>query len=478
MSRYIPPVRVETAAGHIVRSVVAHDEPERHRVRALADLASALPRPEVLARRDAAIRSITTTPDFHPGKPVPVGVAADVEGAVMPHLIGNDIGCGMRMLAIDGLDEDYLQGRELEVALRHAFFQGGRDVALRGRDRHAILRDGVPGLLEAITDRREGLLARCDLAALWRDVDRMSDAGSFRSSTIDPDFQDYANRDDRFHRDAILGTIGGGNHFVEFGVTEQIRDGIFAQACGLRKGSVVLVVHSGSLDSGQRVGSVAKERLAAARNPDGEHRIAAQGDDIHGRYMNGHANAANAAFVNRLLIGLAAMAAISRVLGREVGHRLIYDAPHNTVWERGGMVRHRKGACPASGPGELKGSPYEWLGEPVILPGSMGDGTWLLRGLGSIAGLASSAHGAGRKLSRQEARAGGEVDTTLRVVGPLDRFDPALRGRPDILAELSARLREEAPAAYRRIDLVVDPMVEAGLVDRVAKIRPVLTVKG
>lgn len=360
----------------------------------------------------------------------------------------------------------------------HVFFQGGRDIALRGLDRRAILRGGVPGLLEALADRREGLLARCDLVGLWQDVDRTSDAGVFPSTAIDPDFEDYIAGEGIFRRDAILGTIGGGNHFGEFGVVERVVDGAFAQVCGLQKNAVVLVVHSGSLDFGQRVGSTAKERLAAVRGPDGECRIGVQGSDTCRRYMNGHANAVNAAFVNRLLISLAAVSALPRVAGREIAHRLIYDAPHNSIWEQGEVLRHRKGACPAAGPGDLKGSPYQWFGEPVILPGSMGDGTWLLKGLGSGVGLVSSAHGAGRKLSRQEARAFAELGSTLKVVGPVDRLDPHIRGRLDILAELDGRLKEEAPGAYRSIDLVVDPMVEAGLVDRVARIRPVLTVKG
>lgn len=108
----------------------------------------------------------------------------------------------------------------------------------------------------------------------------------------------------------------------------------------------------------------------------------------------------------------------------------------------------------------------------------MGDGTWLLKGLGSAEGLSSAAHGAGRRLSRQEARAVPRIAADLRVVGPIDPMDPSVSGRRDILAELDGRLREEAPAAYRPIDQVVDPMVETGLVGRVARIRPLLTVKG
>lgn len=466
-----PHVRIGNAAGHTVRSVVARDEPERHRLRALADLEAALPSRENLDARGARLRAVATTPDFHPGKPVPVGVVVEAEGAVMPHLVGNDIGCGMRMSVIHGLTEDDLASPELDRHLRHVFFQGGRDIALRGRDRHAILREGIPGLVESISDERRGLLAKLDLEAVWRDVDRMSDTGAFASAGIDADFADYCAMDDTFRRDAILGTIGGGNHFVELGLVDTVADGAFAQASGVRRGSVILVVHSGSLDFGQRVGTATREKMRASGSTAGDHRIVPLHDPLYTRYLNGHANAANVAFANRFLIGLAAVEALSRTVGRELSQALVYDAPHNTVWESGGIVRHRKGACPAGGPGLLKGSPYEWLGEPVILPGSMGDGTWLLRGLGCAEALSSAAHGAGRRLSRQEARAVARPDAKLRVVGPIDPKGPALQGRSDILAEIEGRMREEAPAAYRPIDLVVDPMVEAGLVGRVAKVR-------
>jgi tRNA-splicing ligase RtcB len=194
--------------------------------------------------------------------------------------------------------------------------------------------------------------------------------------------------------------------------------------------------------------------------------------------MNGHANAANAAFANRFLLGLTAVEAVSRILGREIDHHLVYDAPHNTVWENGDAVRHRKGACPAKGADAMSAGPYSWLGEPVILPGSMGDGTWLLRGCGSDDLLSSSAHGAGRRLSRQEARSKAVIGGGLRVIGPVDPLSPALHGRRDIAAEIRARLNEEAPDAYKPIDSVVEPMVEAGMIAKVAKIRPLLTVKG
>jgi tRNA-splicing ligase RtcB len=307
----------------------------------------------------------------------------------------------------------------------------------------------------------------------------MCDSGVFETSGIDPNFLEYGDLYVGNRHDAILGTIGGGNHFVEFGVVDHIEDGQFANAAGLRKRQLVIVVHSGSLDFGQNAGSSAKERMNLLKGV-GDPRIVSLSQEPHlaERYINAHANAVNVAFVNRLLIGLIAVEALQRTLGRQVGHHLVYDAPHNTVWRDGDRIRHRKGACPARGVGELVGSPYEWLGEPVVLPGSMGDGSWLLKGLGCAEGLQSAAHGAGRRLSRQDARGEAVIPQELRVVGPLDLQSVALKGRTDIVSEAEGRLKEEAPAAYRPIESVVTPMVDAALVGRVARVRPLLTVKG
>jgi tRNA-splicing ligase RtcB len=465
--------------GREIHSVVAKNEPLSQRRRALSDLSAAIPLPCDLPEAVGSITSIATTPDFHAGKPVPVGVVVDTQGMIMPHLVGNDVGCGMHMLVLEGVKADELS-HELENALRYVHFQGGRGIALTGRHRHAILRDGLPGLADALKTDRHGLLSDLSLDSMWGDIGRTCDLGRFETVGVDPMFDRYGDIDGGLQYDAILGSIGGGNHFVEFGVVDRLADGAYARSCGIEAGSVVLVVHSGSLDFGQAVGSFARERLTEVRQPGVDHRVLSseRHPALYARYVNGLANACNIAFVNRFFIALASIKALEGVLGRSVGRRLVYDAPHNVLWEQNGFARHRKGACPARGPGELEGSPYHWLGEPVILPGSMGDGTWLLKGCGSVEGLQSAAHGAGRKLSRQEARHQAVIPSALRVVGPVDLDSAALKSRPDIRKEAVGRLLEEAPGAYRSIDDVVDPMVVAGLVSPVAKIRPILTVKG
>lgn len=466
---------------HHVHSVSAFGEPDAQKRKSYADLAAAVPCAEACQVLAVSVEALATTPDFHPGKPVPVGVIADIKGGLLPHMIGNDIGCGMRMIVVDGCGPDDLLPA-LDQHLRHIFFQGGRDIALTGRNRHALLREGLPGLFESMEDSRSGLLQKLDLGQCWADLDRTCDAGVFSAPGIDADFSHYAAPGDDFRHDAMLGTIGGGNHFVEFGNVETIADGAFAKAVGISRNALAIVVHSGSLDFGQRVGSATRERLNLAKSAQADHRILSlqANPDLYRRFVMGQANAVNVAFVNRFFLGLQAVEALSRSFGRDLSFRTIYDAPHNAIWldETTGMARHRKGACPARGVDELESPAFRWLGEPVILPGSMGDGSWLLAGRGRAEMLHSSAHGAGRRLSRGEARKQMSSLERLRLVGPVDLNDSMIRGRPDILHEAIGRLSEEAPAAYRPIDDVVDAMCAADMVTRVARIRPLLTVKG
>jgi tRNA-splicing ligase RtcB len=461
-------------SGHDVHTITSCNEPERHRRLALNDLANAIPTFEAFEQASATVERIVTTPDFHAGRPVPVGVAMAIQGATMPHIIGNDIGCGMRMVVLDGVTEDDLAASSLDGHLRHVHFQGGRNISLYGKQRHAILREGIPGLLESLAVDAKGLLRNLELKTAWRDISRTCDDGFFASSSIDSGFIEYGNLNDGYRYDAILGSIGGGNHFIELGIIDKIVDGAFAMATGIKTGSVIMVVHSGSLDFGQYVGSTTKERMRTLTRHGDQRILSAELQ----RFLNGQANAVNIAFANRFLIGLATIHAVEMALGKQVDAKLIYDAPHNVIWSNGGKYMHRKGSCPARGQGFQHGSPYEWLGEPVILPGSMGDGTWLLKGLGNEDTLQSAAHGAGRRLSRQEARAEAKHPVDLRVVTPINLNDQKIRSRSDIIHEIVGRLKEEAPDAYRPIENVVYPMKDKGMVNKVAKMRPIITVKG
>ncbi len=156
---------------------------------------------------------------------------------------------------------------------------------------------------------------------------------------------------------------------------------------------------------------------------------------------------------------------------------------HNLVWELGeDRFLHRKGACPAKGPEPEKPGPFRYTGHPVIVPGSMGDASFALAGLGNDALLASASHGAGRSLSRGKSSHVDEDESLralapLRVVTPIDPDSPRFRARPDIVAAHRQRLKEEAPYAYKPVTPVIQTLEEAGVAQRVARFWPLVTVK-
>jgi tRNA-splicing ligase RtcB (3'-phosphate/5'-hydroxy nucleic acid ligase) len=439
------------------------------------------------------IEGIVLTPDFHRGSGIPVGTVIDARGFVIPGAVGNDVCCGMRLLATDVAREELApHTRALEKRLRAIFFQGKRDIPLSPRQREALLRDGLGGLHEARGDNAGvGAWRWYDRRQQEQDLGRVHFGGALparRTFAFDAWIRSSGARDGR---DIQIGSVGGGNHFVEIQAVEEILDGPSAYAFGLPRGAVTVMAHSGSVGLGHMVGGYFDERARAlypAGVPHPEHGfyvLPAEGPHAAeaAAYLDAMRNAANFAFANRLFLGLMAVRAISETLGREVSARLVYDAPHNLVWEEGeGRFLHRKGATPALGADGGAG-PFGYTGHPVIIPGSMGASSYVLAGEGNAAALCSACHGAGRSLTRGRS---GHVDEAtyarsmekVRVVTPVDPDSPAVRTRRDILAKYHQRLKEEAPFAYKPITPVVKTVEEAGVARRVARLFPLVTVKG
>lgn len=439
---------------------------------------------QLVASPDLGLRQVVLTPDFHRGASIPVGTVLDAVGAVVPAAIGNDIGCGMRLLVLDLRAEELRPHLDpLERRLRAIFFEGARDLPLSPRQRAAMLREGLSGLLSTCADNAgTGAWRGYDLREQERDLARVHRCGSLPATgeALAP-FADYVQGSGRQDgRDAHLGTVGGGNHFVELQEITPLE--ATAHGWGLERGKVAVQVHTGSLGFGHRVAA----RFAPRGRSERFHALALDGADGEGaRYLSAQHAAANFAFANRLFLGLMARRAVEEVLGRELGARLVYDAPHNLAFAGSdGQVLHRKGACPAPGPEpEQEESPFRFVGHPVLVPGSMGASSYVLAGLGNEELLASAAHGAGRALSRGDAQ---HVDEErfrralepLRVVTPVDLRSPQVRGRPELLARLEAGLKEEAPFAYKAIEPVVRTLELAGVARPVARLWPLLTVKG
>ncbi|WP_432978860.1 RtcB family protein [Dactylosporangium sp. CA-233914] len=418
------------------------------------------------------IERVVCTPDFHKGAGIPIGTVLSTSGALVPQAVGNDINCGMRVEATS-LDVEQVRPRldELERRLRHLFFEGGRHIGLTPAQREGLLREGLPGLL-----------AEGPLEHHVRDADRLH-AGAFPAASAE-EFRDWVNSGGGTSYDSIIGGVGGGNHFAELQYVAAIHDGPTAYAWGLTPGRVVTMVHSGSLSLGHQAGATGRHlarrewppTLPLPANGILPLPITERTSKSRQRYLTAFANAANFAIGNRYFLSLMMRTGLTAAVG-ELDARLVYDAPHNLLWPGDdGAVLHRKGATPA-------GLSADGWGEPVIVPGSMGAPSYLLRGLGNPRALNSACHGAGRSVPRgAAARAGdAELDEFLRefrVVTPLNHRDPTVAARRDVISAWRRDLKQEAPWAYKEVRPVVDSLRKAAVAEPVAELRPLLTVKG
>ncbi|RSM57729.1 RNA-splicing ligase RtcB [Actinoplanes sp. ATCC 53533] len=455
--------------------------------RTLRVLAEATPGLEVEPRID----KVVCTPDFHKGAGIPIGTVLKTVGALIPQAVGNDINCGMRVEATSLRVEQVRPHLDkLEQRLRHLFFEGGRRIGLTAAHREGLLRDGIPGLLA------EGVPATTDGA--WRQVgpdDTVEFRGRYHAAgypvaSADA-FRDWITSGGGTSYDSIIGSVGGGNHFAELQYVTAIHDGPAAYAWGLVPGQVVLMVHSGSLSLGHQANATGLDQARAAWPrgvPTPANRILPMLLDERSapqreRYLTAFANAANFALGNRFFMALMLRAGLAGVAG-DVTAKLVYDAPHNLLWPGDdGTVVHRKGATPAGGVIDHEHRPPELWGEPVIVPGSMGAPSYLLRGLGNARALGSACHGAGRSIARGAAARGSDADLDaflreFRVVTPLNHRDPTVAARRDIIEAWRRDLKQEAPWAYKNVGPVVDSLRHAQVAQPVAELQPLLTVKG
>jgi tRNA-splicing ligase RtcB len=413
-------------------------------------------------------------PDMHEGYGFPVGGVAGTrlpDGAISPGGIGFDINCGVRLLSSEmGLDElapvRTALVHEISRSIPAGFGRSGRTALTRAQlDR--VLEEGCRYLIGEL-----GLGTRDDLAHIESSGALAgADAGcvSERAKTRGHD---------------QLGTLGGGNHFVEVQVVDEIFDDPAASALGLRAGQVTVLIHTGSRGLGHQVCTdyvrVMDQVMAHYGITVPDRQLACVPfSSVEGRdYFAAMCAAANFGWCNRQAIAQRVRQVFERLLGGrpECELRLIYDVAHNTAKrERFGAVElcvHRKGATRAFGPSADELPPaYRGVGQPVLIPGSMGTASYVLVGTdasGEIS-LASACHGAGRTMSRSSAK------RTVR--GHELRRELEDRGIA-VRCPSNAELAEEAPVAYKDVERVVDVVQKAGIARKVARLRPVGVVKG
>jgi tRNA-splicing ligase RtcB len=410
-------------------------------------------------------------PDMHEGYGFPVGgVAATVlpDGVISPGGIGFDINCGVRMLASD-LKRPRLAGKteslvhELSRSIPAGLGRGQR-LALAGNDLDRVLAEGCRFLVE-----EKGLGSR-------EDLDFIESGGAMEGADADA----VSERAKARGADQ-LGTLGSGNHFLEVQVVDQVHDRGAASAFGLELEQIVVLIHSGSRGLGHQVCTDFVRMLdqVAGRHgielPDRQLACAPLSSAEGKSYFSAMAAAANFGWSNRQAITHRVREVWKRELpGSQL--RVLYDVAHNTAKiERYGartLCVHRKGATRAFGPGnpELPAA-YRLVGQPVLIPGSMGTASYVLAGNEAAAELSfnSSCHGAGRAMSRGAAKraiTGAELRRQLGSQGIVVR------------CASNAELAEEAPLAYKDVDRVVDVVERAGIARRVVRLRPLGVVKG
>jgi tRNA-splicing ligase RtcB len=414
-------------------------------------------------------------PDIHWGYGFPIGgvAATDVGagGVVSPGGVGFDICCGVRLLASGLTEADFVVHRArimdaLDRAIPRGVGEGG--IADRSLLRRILTRGAA-----AAVDAGYGETA---------DLERCEEGGT--SEGADPDaLSDLAVR----RGERQIGSLGAGNHFLEVQVVDRVADEAAAGAFGLLEGMLCVMIHCGSRGLGHQTctdhvrilgGAMARHGIAV---PDRQLACVPVESDEGRDYLAAMNASANFAWANRHVLAHAAREAFAAALATPVdrlGMRLVFDVAHNLAklerHEVDGVRRllcvHRKGATRAYGPDhpDLPES-LRPTGQPVLIPGSMGTGSWVLRGVAGNQAFASAAHGAGRLMSRHQAlrvRTGREVREDLEAAG--------ISVRPGSVKLLS----EEAPFAYKDVDAVVEACREAGLAAPVARLRPVGVVKG
>lgn len=439
--------------------------------------------------QSVGIKRVVLTPDFHKGSGIPIGTVVENTGFVIPAAIGNDICCGMRLLVTD-LPTEKLEPHwgAIQKRLREIFFQGQRNIPMSPKQREAVLRFGLPGLLDTIKDNENtGIYEHYNARNQRDDLEKAHNGGGFQTERLFGFEKLIRSSGANDGRDPQIGSVGGGNHFVEFQRIDDILCKQTAMHMGVSAGNLAIMVHSGSVALGHAVGwhfidrarELFPKQIKIPKNnffmlptvgP-----LAKEGEF----YLNSMRNAANFAFANRLFLGLMAIKAIQEVLSIHVDHRLIYDAPHNLVFGKDNKFIHRKGATPAEGPEKDD----QWIGKPVIIPGSMGSASYLLTGLGNDEALESACHGAGRVMPRGEAsHVSDEIfdqqTERLRIVTSVDPKSPQMQMRKDIMAKYKERVKEEAPYAYKDITPIIESIKGAGIARPVAKLMPLCTVKG
>ena len=415
-------------------------------------------------------------PDIHPGYGFPIGgvAAFDIrEGVVVVGGVGFDINCGVRLMVTPLCRKDVAGRADLADKLYRRIPAG---LGSKGRLRLGIeeidrlLRDGAGFAVE------RGFGTESDLE-FTETHGRLPGA--------DPEAVSLRAKQRQFQQ---VGTLGAGNHYVELQVVDRVDDVEAARTYGIEKDQIVVSIHTGSRALGHQIGQDALREMEEAAEkfglpiPERELACAPIQSEEGRRYLSAIACGANCAFANRQVIGHLVREALGEHYGiRSSEIRTVYDIGHNFARieshridgnEPTAVLVHRKGSTRAFGE-HAPDAPraYQSVGHPTFVGGTMGTASYVMRATekGVRRTFASGIHGAGRRLSRKKAAKrfwGEKTREELDGLGILVRGH-SMRG-----------LAEEAPLAYKDVDDVVSTATDAGISRSVARLRPLVVIKG
>ena len=418
-------------------------------------------------------------PDGHQGYGFPIGgVAAmdpDENGVISPGGVGYDINCGVRLIKTD------LDIKDVKPKLRELIDELFRNVP-SGLGSTGKIRVSIQELNKVLD---EGVMWAVQRGYAWpEDPEHIEERGSW-------DAADSSKVSERAKRRGAeqLGTLGSGNHFLEVQVVDRIYDPKAAEAMGItHEGQVMVMVHTGSRGLGHQVASdylMIMERAMrkyGIRPPDRELASVPFNSREGQDYFHAMAAAANFAWTNRQLITYWTRESFRNVFHQDpdkLGMELVYDVAHNIAkleehdvdGKRKKLVVHRKGATRAFPPGHPQiPKDYQSIGQPVLIPGSMGTASYVLVGVPSGARAWYTApHGAGRWMSRAAAK---RTKSYIQVVRELEAKGILIR------ASDKATVVEEMPEAYKDVDRVALVAHKVGIAKLVVRLRPLAVTKG
>jgi tRNA-splicing ligase RtcB len=421
------------------------------------------------------VKACYVMPDAHWGYGFPIGgVAAfdpDNGGIISAGGVGFDISCGVRTILTDLTVDDIKPVKtKLTDLLAHRIPAGvgsrgklhlsasAMDDMLAGGARWAV-EQGYGTTMDLAHIEEQGCIAQAK-------PDCVSDQAKKRQTEQ-------------------IGTLGSGNHYLEIQHVTDIFDNKIARAFGLKKGQIAISIHCGSRGLGHQIGTEFLKKMATTAQsygielPDRELACAPINSSLGRQYLGAMRAAINCAMANRQVLTKLLRQAFAEIFPA-AALTLLYDVSHNTCklekhdingWTKDVYV-HRKGATRSFGPGYQKLPPeFKDTGQPVLIGGTMGTASYILAGTSESISIAmgSSCHGAGRNMSRRQATKkwhGRDVTNSLASRGILIR-SPSFRG-----------IAEEAPGAYKDVSSVVEVAHHAGLSTRVAKLKPLICIKG